>query len=884
MLKKLAIAVPLLIIAGFAALFIAFKFVDDKFIEAQTLKQLESTLNRKVTIDGQFSLTRTAHPTLRASNIRIASASWDPNNFLIDAEDITIQVDALPLLFGIINFEDIVFEKTTFNIVRNKEGDSNLNFGGTQSKTRSTPIHTPKIDRVEMIDLIINYDDWANNTKLHINTKKLSAVAIDEKNIKLNVVSQVDDQTVEISSEMCRLSHLFGSEDCTIDAQINTPPFKINVSGEIDLEEEGYINMPINIVGDNINELKLPFKTHIPDTNSAQASFTLLGQLNSIQLTKLKSNLKFDGATASVSGEIKSLNSLSGVQLKFYSEGTEGNWLNMYQDAFPGELIDHYTLALELENHEKDWKLDDIEASVKIDDTTLFGKGEIVISEGPIDLNLNINGRGKHPEWLDKLQDDINAKYIDDIRVDFDLVGEDSVWSIKNLESTVLTEDHTFNADGNISFSTDDKSTRVELDISSTGRNLYSLARIIKQNLPESKKFHIQSKLRYKQPTLSLTNTSVVIDGTSIKGNSEIDFVTPPNIRAELESKSLNIEHIIALTEDDTKKPPAEETEESKSLFSDEPLKLDWLNQANSNISLKVENIAYKEASLINLVAKLTAKNGIGNFKINSLFYSDAKLTADFKLDAKTSGHEYNIHTEGFNIGKFLQETEITDLLTGNIDFDLDLDTTGTTTRQLASNANGGFSVFMTNGSLDNAPIDLLATNLVKELLPGKKREDHTEIECFFAQFRGKDGLLKSEATLLNTRHIVMTANGDINLVKEEYDLTLIPKPKNISLFTLDSDILVTGPLNDPDFSISKGSLFKKVLQSAAVVALGPAALAVPFTTVGSSKYTECFKEVADTTTKAVNAQQKAQEEKEAEKKDDEPGKAKVESLNLEDL
>ncbi|MEM8844012.1 MAG: AsmA family protein [Pseudomonadota bacterium] len=880
MLKKLLIAIPVLLVVVIIGIVIAFKFIDDQFIETQALKQLESALNRKVTIDGHFSLTRTTRPTLTATGIEIASASWDSNNYLLKADDITIQVDAVPLLFGIISFENIIFDNTTFNIIRNKEGDSNLDFTGKKESSGSIP-YRPKIDRVEMNNLVVNYEDWAKDSKLHINTKSLSIDAVDEETIQLKAVSNVNEQPIEISSKMCRLFMLFGDEFCKVTAQVDTFPFKTKVSGDIDLEENGYINMAFNTEGENVNELKLPFKTYLPDTNSAQASFTLTGALNAIQLSKLKTRLTFDDSTANLSGEIKSLNSLSGVQLKFYAEGTDGKWLDLYQDQFPGELIDHFTAALELENHNEHWKLDDIEASVTIDDTTLFSKGEILLSEDPLDLNLNINGRGKHPEWLDKIQDDINAKYIDDIRVDFDLIGKDETWSIKNLESIALTEDHTFTANGNIAFSTDN-TTEIELDFTSSGRNLYSLARIIKQNLPESKKFHIQSKLKYKKPTLSLINTDIIIDETSIQGNSEIDFVSPPNIRAQLESKSLDIEHVIALTEDldDSQKAQRDTTSEKDSLFSDKPLNLDWLDQANTDISLKVANITYKNAHLENLVAKLLARDGIGNFKINSLIYSGADLTANFKVDGKTNTHNYDMHTENFNVGKLLRESDATDLLTGEIDFNLDIDTSGTTTQQLASNANGGFSAFMTNGSLDNAPIDLLATNLVKELLPGKKKESHTKIECFFTQFRGKNGLFKSEATLLNTKNIVMTASGDINLAKEKYDLTLVPKPKNISLFTLDSDVLVTGPLNDPDFSISKGSLFKKVLQSAAVVALGPAALAVPFTTIGSNKYTECFEEVADTTTKAVNAQQDAQEEEEAEKNDDQPSEAKVESIN----
>jgi uncharacterized protein involved in outer membrane biogenesis len=880
LLKKLLIAIPVILILIIAGATVAYKFVGDDFIAAQALNQLEKILNRKVTIDGHFSLTRTARPTLTASNIRIASADWDPDNYLIKAADVTIQVDATPLLFGIISFDTIYFNQAVFNIIINKEGQSNLDLGENSNKSSRLSFYRPRISRMEMTDFVINYKNIEKNSRYDFHGSKLITKAIDEVNLDVTLNGVFNQQQFNLSGRMCRWMLLFGGEDCTINAQADIPPFKTKASGELSIRDEGYIDMSFDLTGENINDLKLPVKTYLPDTSSAEASFNLTGELKFIQLSGLKSNFIFDDSKASLSGSIQSINTFTGVQLQAYSEGTDGKWLNAYQDYFPGELIDHYTLSSEIENHNNGWKFSSIEASTKIDETTLFGKGEIIIDESPLYLNLSINGRGNHPEWIDRLQDDINAKYIDDVRVDFNLVGKENAWSIENLESTILTEDHTFTASGNIAFSAD-KTTQVELEISSAGRNLYSLARIIKYELPESKKFHIRSKLKYQDPTLSLSDTSIIVDNTNLTGQGEIDFVTPPNIRAQLKAKSLSVEHVIALSQDEAINPPVKKVStNNETLFSDKPLELGWLNKADTDIDLQVDKITFRKAELDNLKTTLIASQGSAKFTIDSVSYSGSELTANLKTDIKSQTHEYYIHTENFNVGKLLKETDTTELLTGNLDFDLNIDSTGKTPRELAMNARGQFSAFITNGSLDNASVDLFATNLVKELLPGKKRDPRMEIECFFTHFKGEEGLFGSEVSLLNTKYIVMIASGDINLGKEKYDLRLIPKPKNTSLFTLDSDILVTGPLTEPKFTVSKGSVFKKILKGTSYIALGPAGLAIPFTTLGSSRYTECFEEVARKTTEAVNAQQEALQNKEVQKNDEEPAKPRVESLN----
>jgi uncharacterized protein involved in outer membrane biogenesis len=872
-LKKLLIAIPILLLLFVASAIVAYKYVGNEFIEAQTQYQLERLLNRKVTINGDFSFTRTARPTLTTSNIRIASADWDPDNYLIEADHVAIQINAIPLIFGTISIDSIIFNKTNFNIVINEQGESNLDFGDNHSFNSGMNFYTPEINKIEMTDLVIKYQNHQRNTNHTVGSNKLSIAPVDDKVETIDVVGRFDDQEIEIAGEMCRLPILFGGGDCTLSLQIDSPPLKSNIAGDISIQGKGYIDMMIEATGKNINELKLPFKTYLPDTETAQASFLLSGDLDSIRLSRLKSSFTFDASKASASGSIESVNTFSGMQIKVYAEGTDGKWLDQYQDYFPGELIDHYTLSAKVADDKTDWKFSDIEASAKIDETTLFGKGKIIISQSPISLSLNINGRGKYPEWIDRLQDHINAKYIDDVRVDFDLTGKNNAWSIENLKGTALTKDHTFTANGNLEFSAD-KTAKVELEISSSGRNFYSLSRVINYNLPESKKFSISSRLKYQKPTLALTNTSVIIDDTSVTGNAEIDILPRPNIRAQLNSKSLNIDHIIALSKDLREMPPTEKKTGEQPLFSDEPLDLEWLHKADSNVDLKVERIIFKQAEFENLQTKFIESKGIGELAIDSIHYSGSNLTASFKVDINTHTHAYDIHTENFNIGKLFKEINTTDLLTGKVDFNLNIDATGTTPKQLAENSHGGFTAFIVDGSVDNTSIDILATNLVNELLPGKKPEPRIEIECFFSQFEGKNGVLKSEATLLNTKNIVMIASGNINLGKDKYDLRLIPKPKNTSFFTLDSDVLVTGPLNDPEFKVSKGSLLKKVLQGASVLALGPAGLALPFTTMGSGKYTKCFEEVAEGTAKAVKAQQESQI------KDDEPAKPRVESLN----
>ena len=245
--------------------------------------------------------------------------------------------------------------------------------------------------------------------------------------------------------------------------------------------------------------------------------------------------------------------------------------------------------------------------------------------------------------------------------------------------------------------------------------------------------------------------------------------------------------------------------------------------------------------------------------------------------------YSYKLHTESFELGTLLKEMDVSTKLKGKIDASIDLAASGNSSAKIAATTNGKVTAIITDGSLTAAPIDLLASNLLVELIPGRKKSDTTKIECMFVQLSSTDGVFKTDAALLNTENIVMTADGTVDLTQEMLDFILIPKSKDIELFTLDSNIQVKGNIVDPVFSLHKGSVFKKLLKSAATIALGPAAsLALPFASMGTNKQAKCFSEVVDTTAKAIEAQEEAErkaKEETAEQEADTPKKAIVEPL-----
>ena len=114
-IRNVLATVFVLLAVLFMAIIALYKFIDDKTIEEKTLAAIESTLQRKVIVKSHFALTRSLHPTLRTGDVSIASANWDSQPYLLQAEEFEIGLNLLSLLRGVVSIENVVFHNAQIN-------------------------------------------------------------------------------------------------------------------------------------------------------------------------------------------------------------------------------------------------------------------------------------------------------------------------------------------------------------------------------------------------------------------------------------------------------------------------------------------------------------------------------------------------------------------------------------------------------------------------------------------------------------------------------------------------------------------------------------------------------------------------------------------------
>ncbi len=143
--------------------------------------------------------------------------------------------------------------------------------------------------------------------------------------------------------------------------------------------------------------------------------------------------------------------------------------------------------------------------------------------------------------------------------------------------------------------------------------------------------------------------------------------------------------------------------------------------------------------------------------------------------------------------------------LTGRVYFDIQQ---GTIPKRLST---------LMGGSLKNLFVS------VQNMFEGERSD--SLVLCGFSGFEINQGVADNKAMLLITDNAIISGKGQIDLGTERLNLRLSPRPRDLSLLNLATDIDVKGTLVVPLIQVNKGAAARKVGKTALGVALGPLGL-----------------------------------------------------------
>jgi hypothetical protein len=392
------------------------------------------------------------------------------------------------------------------------------------------------------------------------------------------------------------------------------------------------------------------------------------------------------------------------------------------------------------------------------------------------------------------------------------------VWPV-NL--AVKTENATLTLDGTVK---DPLARRgIELNFTLKGEDLASFKQLSGESLHLRGPFDISGRIAdTARNAYSISKLKVIQGENDLSGSVEL-YLTEirPKVTAALSAQKLDLRPYFQVnpnTEKATKDSGKEAGKEDR-IFSDRPLPLDTLRQADADVKIQVAQVLLPNLPLNSFDMGMALKDGALIVKPLKAVFEKGSMDGHFSLQSqgKVASLTMVFKINNLDIRHLTKELKSTGGLEGNFGADIDIRAQGASIAEMMGGLNGKTVFVMGKGRVDNKYIDILggdlSSSLFRLLNPFHKETEYTSIHCFVGGFNIKDGVASTTALALNTDYMVVVGEGEINLKTEKLNLSVKPVPKegigtrltgklNVSLSVFTRPFKLGGTLAHPSLAV----------------------------------------------------------------------------------
>lgn len=263
-------------------------------------------------------------------------------------------------------------------------------------------------------------------------------------------------------------------------------------------------------------------------------------------------------------------------------------------------------------------------------------------------------------------------------------------------------------------------------------------------------------------------------------------------------------------------------------LIPDTPYDLHKLRAMDADVRWKAARIEAPGWPLDDMDAHLVLEDGLLRLDPLDFGVAGGRIRSTVRMDARAEAITTHaaIRARGVELGRLFPDSSLAGDALGRISGDIDLSGQGNSVARMLATADGDAALGMGRGEISNLLLELAGIDIYEALkfLLGKDRK--VAIRCAFGDFAVEDGVMTTRALALDTDDTIIVGEGTVDLGEEQFDLLLKPRPKDRSILTLRSPLVIDGSFVDPGF---RPDMARLGLRGAIALTLGsiapPAAL-----------------------------------------------------------
>ena len=391
----------------------------------------------------------------------------------------------------------------------------------------------------------------------------------------------------------------------------------------------------------------------------------------------------------------------------------------------------------------------------------------------------------------------------------------------------------------------------LDIAVQARANNLNGVRKAFGEEIPEVGKIDLSARVKSSESKLEVSKIQIAVAEGQINGRLILNMASAiPDVETELTLADLNLNKL--LPEKKQEAPTKQKTEAQKKpgkVFPDEPLPFEMLSNYRIKAKLRATNLlGTNNRRLKEAEAKLTIVLGKMSASLLKLSSVKGELAGDFVVDASGKGAPavyLKLKAPEIDLGELLTTEDGVTAVDGPLGVDIVLQGKGKSVAQILGTLNGRVSLLMERGSADARALDIFVGGLSAMFgtifVAGSNK---TKIECAICDLKFEKGVMTPQLALLDTQYSTVFAEGTVDLKQEQLDLKVSPNAKGVTL-SVAFPVLVKGTLSQPNVDVDKTGALLKAGELWATVAYPPAAL-VKFSNLADGKENPCVSMVAE--------------------------------------
>ncbi len=415
--------------------------------------------------------------------------------------------------------------------------------------------------------------------------------------------------------------------------------------------------------------------------------------------------------------------------------------------------------------------------------------------------------------------------------------------------------DHALDARGTIKF----RDGLSHFDVDASGPGLVKLKEALKLNIGDIPPYKLSFAVDKKPDVIRFEDIKLLVGETSVVGNGGLDFSRPKMLLlADLKSPVLRAVDFKGLFQSSGKKElrdPSEPARPAGQYFSDKPIELDAIKKMDADIKITVDRFdGEKAGNAIDGIQGRMMLNA-GRLVIDPLRFAVAEgvIGGDLVFDARKPDIDVKITLGARSInldsllGRTAKEIPVMDIkpndvakgiLTGHLDIKMH----GRSPMQLASTVKGPVQLAVEGGKIASTFIELAGLDITQTL--GDWIGDHPliSLECGLVNLDADQGVYRTKSFILATGDSNIVGKGELNLPGNNVDFKLTTHPRDFSIGSVNTPILIKGKLNEIKVGLDPKPLIAKGAAAILLGAINPALALLPLVEPGLGKKGACDK------------------------------------------